>query len=136
MLRALLFQTRQLSFTLKRGSGVAPLIHDIIYWFILAARQSIFIYFRMYSMNGALTTARTLPFFHLVTRPGRRGSRNETGTRHTTVCDTMKETNPRKGAIFAKRDITTREKLGGTARRVVLVASNELASRFTRDLRH
>lgn len=42
-------------------------------------------------------------------------------------------TNPGKGAILAKRDITTRE---NSAARVVLVASNELASRFTRDLGH
>lgn len=99
MLCALPLQTHQLSFTLKCGSGVAPLFHDVIYRFILATRQSILIYFRTYSINGALTVARTFPFFPLVTRPG------VAETRHNGGDVEVQGTNPRKGAILAKRDI-------------------------------
>lgn len=98
MLCALSLQTHQLSFTLKCGSGVAPLIHDVIYRFILATRQSILIYSRTYSINGALTAARTFPFFPLVTQPG------VAETRHNGNVE-VQGTNPRKGAILAKRDI-------------------------------
>jgi len=46
------------------------------------------------------------------------------------------EVNSRKGAIFAKRDTATRGNLAAWLNVIVLVAPNELASRFTRDLGH
>jgi len=82
-------------------------------------------------MSSALMAARTFLFF--LKSSGWIIGRDEHDIHHWRG---FLEVNSRKGAIFAKRDTAIRGNLAAWLNVIVLVAPNELASRFTRDLGH